>query len=805
MSRRLLLGLTGLTAATALADVTIVRDGHSDHVIVCPADAPDSVAAAAQDLQSYLERATGARLPMVTAPRSPMIALGAAAGLELDGVPLEGYRIVARGQDVRIAGPDLARTPQGGSSNGTRNGVSTFLERFVGVRWLMPGEYGDDVPRQATLSVPETDVVEGPFFLNRRVPYIQERRPDTQQWWARQKLGWSLSLYHSHNWTAIPTSAFDEHPDWFAMRGGVRVPPTGRYKLCITNPGLIRAFADAAMAYFDARPEATCFSLSPADSAGWCECPECTALYETDPNGELSITPAVLRFYNAVARLVAEKYPDRLLAGYIYAAYVFPPQQPIRLEPNVFLVWAPSFDYGYTLFRPQLREQWEQLAAQWTSVTDQIAYYDLPACVSTEAGGLNPPGLKILAFLYPRLQRFGMKGVYVYGVEAWGRGGPLNYLLAKLAWDPSADVEALFAEYCDRCYGPGAAEMAQLWRLLDDEFERYYLEVPSASYTLTSDMMQQIYVRRWPEIERLYRAAEAKITDPAQAARLAAVGRNLTVLCWNLRQFRLLPNADASSFHLSDADFFAFLAKHRGDLALHPTREPGAPGAVREKLVVAAATGLPVAEPVRPFLLRGDQHLVLLPTAARATVRFDSVTARGKLLTWSLYGADGAEIAGGLVSVEVPIALDAAGAGLYHLVIRGGSASYRLQVDGAAWACDGRVGEQGLHFLSRATPLYVEVPAGLASFRLALAADPPGETAIATLVAPDGTVAARFDCSAVSVDRQVIAPATAGWWKLVIEPAAVGVLDDVYVSAGPELAGFFSLAPEAALSVRKVE
>ncbi len=509
-----------LAGCASAAPLTIVAGGRSEYAIYLPADAIDSVKAAATDLQHYVAAATGVTLPVVDTPREPMLALGdsaaaKAAGAVLDGVPIEGYRLKTVGRNVFILGLDAAAVPQGGTSAGTRNGVSTFLERHLNVRWLCPGPDGDDVPRTDTLVVPEQDTVEGPVFLNRRLPYTQQGRPEVQEWWARQKLGYSLYLFHGHNWERpIPASLYDQHPDWFAMRGGRRVPPSGRYKLCVTNEAMMDAFAANAVAYFQGDPARSCYSLSPSDSAGWCECADCTRLYETDPNGELSVTPAILHFYNGVAKRVAKVFPDKTLAGYVYAAYVFPPRVPIRLEPNVYLVWAPSFDYGYTLFRPELQAQWSGLLAQWKQVTDRLAYYDLPVHATTESGAPSAPGLKILSFLYPRLKAAGITGVYVYGLDAWGRGNAVNYLLAKLAWDPEADVEALFDEFCRRAYHAGGDSVAQLFRLLDTATEAYYLAHPEARWTLTSDMIQAIYVPNLETIERLYRTAEARSPIP---------------------------------------------------------------------------------------------------------------------------------------------------------------------------------------------------------------------------------------------------------------------------------------------------
>jgi len=805
-----------LTVAGA-APVPLVVEGKSDYAIYADANAPSSVQTAAAELQTYVEKVTGAKLPVVNEPREPMLCVGAnaaaaAAKVTTDGLAVEGWRVAIRGRNLYLLGPDTAegeQTAQGGTSTGTRNAAYMFIEKFLGVRWLMPGPHGDYVPQMASVTIPDQDLQGAPFFLNRRVPYTQERTEASRQWWARQRLGLSLSLYHSHNWTAIKPEEFAQHPDWFAEGGGRRIPPTGRYKLCTTNPGLIRAFADAAIKFFDANPQATCYSLSPADSAGWCECANCQALYETDPNGELSVTPAIIHFYNGVAQLVAKKYPQKVLAGYIYAAYVYPPSKPFKLASNMFLVWAPSFDYGFTLYRPELRQRWNDLAPQWLKVTSNIAYYDLPNCVHNELGAPNPPGLEILEFLYPRLKQYGFKGVYVYGNPAWGYAGPMNYLLARLAWDPGADVRAIFDEYIEKCYAAGAPEMKQFYLLLDDETKRYFIDNPKESYTLTEGRLRDVYAKNFPELERLYRAAEAKITDPDARARLAMMGDNLTVLHWNMRQAKLLPEPEKSSFYRNDKDFFAFMKTQAHSLALAPSSAPSKVAGAGEKLTVKPAGPLPTVPeaPATPFLLRGPQRAILVPQGpGAAEVSFSNITARGGMVKVQVYDDAGALSDQGVMSAEVPIQLPA-GPAYYQLIIAGGSHSFRMAVKGAAWAVHGQTDDKGLHFLGKTTPLHFEVPAGIGKFPLWLASDAPGETAAGSLYAPDGRKVASFDTSKTPVDLQQIAvgPQDAGWWTLVFEQPAAGIVDDAWIKQGEPLSGFFSLDPAAALSVQKTK
>lgn len=808
---------TGLLALATLLRLTtafgaplpLVQNGQSTYSIYLDAAAPTSVKAAAADLQSYLEKATGAKLPIINEPHEPMVVLGAnalsaQARLTVVTHPPDGFLLITVRGDLYILGPDTADatlTPGGGTSNGTANGVYAFIEKFLGVRWLMPGEHGDYVPTLRAITIPDTDLTDAPFFLNRRVPYIQENRPETKQWWARQRLGYSLYLNHSHNWQHFTVADFKAHPEWFAEQGGNRMPPAGdRFKLCVTNDGLVRAFADRAVKFFDDNPQATCYSLSPTDSAGWCECANCRALYEKTPAGELSVTPAIIRFYNGVAKLVAEKYPQKLLAGYVYADYVYPPTNPLPLASNVFLVWAPSFDYGFTLYRPDIQKQWDDLVPQWLKVTRNISYYDLPNCVHNEMGGVNPPGLKIMKWLYPRLKRAGMKGVYVYGNPAWGYAGPMNYLLAKLAWNPDADVDALFNEYIEKCYGDGASEMKQFYLLLDDATEKYFNANHNESYTLTEDRLRRVYGANFPELERLYRAADARITDPEQKARLAMLGANLTILQWNLRQMKAMDNPQASTFNLSDKDFFAFLKPWNNSFAIAPSASSGA--GPKEKLTVKPVSA-PNAEAVTSFLLRGDQRLIIKPAGAEASVvSFSAVTSRGKLVKYQLQDASGAPLDQGVVSTE-PVVLPDAKSDYFVLTIAGGSASFSVEVKNAAWAVSANSDGKGLHLLGKTTPLYFEAPANVSTFDLWLSSDAPGETATAKLYSPDGKLATTFRTVEKTIDAQQVkvGDGQAGLWKIVLDKADVGIVDDVYVKQGDQLPGYFSIVPQSALSV----
>jgi uncharacterized protein DUF4838 len=577
----------GLAATSWQGDraLTIVRDHKSLYSIYFDSHAPQTVETAAGELREYIRRATGAELRFVKAdhaPDGPFIALGRtgesiAAGVTSERLPADGFVIAARGSNLFIAGPDSAdgeRLPGGGTTSGTLNGVYGFLERSLDVRWLMPGAGGTDVPARTDLAIPAVDATDGPGFQYRRLAYIQvepDGRGDVSVWSRRLRLGYSLALSHSHNWDVIGPELFESHPDWFASRDGRPARPDSRYKLETTNPELVAAFAQKAIDAFRRDPNLRSFSLSPSDSEGWSDSAASRALYDRDSQGALSVTRLVLRFYNDVARIVGREFPDRLLCGYVYAQYLYPPASGIPpIEPNVCLVVAPNIGYGYQLFRPAVKRDFAAVMKAWGGAARTTAYYDLPSQLEQTYSAPTPASASLLGFAFSTAAAAGMKGVYVHGVPDWGYGAATNYLEARLAWNPNADASALLAEFHRRAYGDASGALIQAaYARLEQSLERHYLSHPKADYTLTPDLLRDVYAPAYPELERSYGEALRQCPGPAACGRLKMLGKNLIVLRWNLRLDNLIPDTP-SPLAQSDAELRRLLREWASDLATSP-------------------------------------------------------------------------------------------------------------------------------------------------------------------------------------------------------------------------------------------
>ncbi|MEO5736871.1 MAG: DUF4838 domain-containing protein, partial [Variovorax sp.] len=348
---RSILGCSLLTVAQAV-DVTLIENHRSAHVIHHAADAPETAKLAAKELQHALEKATGVMLGITSdAVATPAIRIVSDSRLPHDGfeIRIEGRDIVIAGNDdLTPAKPDTWFVP----SHGALFGTQEFLERLVGVRWLFPGELGEDVPHLDALRVSLKEPLRGaPSFATRTLAYLGENDPGTSprrlpaiEWMKRQRLTNALHPFvtgYGHSWDDyLKPADLEAHPEWKSSNSdGVR---NGKVTFfCTTAPGLVETFAKRVIETMDRDPKREMSSISPTDGGGFCTCERCAKLLTTDPHGKRSHAVAILTFYKQVGEIIARERPGRRLGGFVYYNYQYPPENAPKLPDNVSLCWAP--------------------------------------------------------------------------------------------------------------------------------------------------------------------------------------------------------------------------------------------------------------------------------------------------------------------------------------------------------------------------------------------------------------------------------------------------------------------------------
>ena len=568
----------------ANADWTLVTAGKAGAVIHHAANAPETAQLAAKEIQHVIRRATGVELRITSGTESPAIRIVSDSALAHDS-----FEIRAEGQDIVIAGnDDLVPSKQDTwfvPSHGTLFGAQEFLERFTGVRWLFPGELGEDVPHHDTLVISLPEVIRSaPDLAVRSLAYVGESdkgttgRPKSAvfEWMKRQRLTNALHSFvtgYGHSWDDYLTPAdMVAHPEWKSSNGeAVR---NGMVKFfCTTAPGLIETFARRVIESLDRNPKREMASISPTDGGGFCTCERCAKLLGKDPHGKVNHSLVMLTFYKQVAEIIQRERPGRRLGGFVYYNYQYPPSTAPALPDNLSLCWAPLNYYGYGLLKPVYREEFERVMQRWSGITPHLFYHNYSTWMRSFHGAPLPPSIDILQRELPAAVKQHAWGARMVGTSAWGVNAPINYILSKQMWNARLNVSATLDEWLQRAYGPGWRHMRQL----DDELDvqmRAHKEAQSpvykgSQYEVNEDVMKNIYAPLFPAMEQHYRSALAECRTETQRQRLTMFGDNLTQLHFALRKAGLIPAHAQSIFQRDDAAFAAFMTGMESTFSLY--------------------------------------------------------------------------------------------------------------------------------------------------------------------------------------------------------------------------------------------
>ncbi len=565
-------------AASAEAATTVVT---RDFVIAYSASAPPTAVLAARELQRVIARSTGWELRLsddMTA--SPAIKLVSDSAL-----PHDGFEIRIENNDVVIAGnDDDPKSMWDLPSQGTLFGALEFLERFIGVRWLFPGELGEDVPNHETLAIELSAPIRGsPGFAARAVAYLGEsdreiasRFLPVLDWMKHHRLTNALhplATGYGHSWDDyLKPADMEAHPEWKSNNGEAVRKDRVKF-FCTTAPGLTELFAKRVIESMDRNPTRAMTSISPTDGGGFCTCERCRPLLDTDPHGKPNHARAILTFYKRVGEIVARERPGRRLGGFVYYNYQYPPASAPKLPDNVSLCWAPLNYYGYGLLKPTYRAEFDSVLRRWSEITPHLFYHNYSTWMRSFHGAPLPVSLDILRRELPAAAKHKAWGARMVGTSAWGVNAPINYLLAKQLWNPGLDINAALDEWLARAYGPGGRHMRALYDELDAEMlahkEAQSPVYKGSNYEVNEEVMKTVYAPLFPALERHYRAAWAECATDAQRARLQMFGDNLIQLHHALRQAGLIAADTTSIFYRDDAGFETFMKNMESTFSLY--------------------------------------------------------------------------------------------------------------------------------------------------------------------------------------------------------------------------------------------
>jgi hypothetical protein len=460
MKRLLLLALV-LPLALPAAALTISDAGKARLVIALP-DKPEGYEnESANELGTYLGKLTEAAFEQVAEQDlqgRPAIFVGATAAAAKAGISAakmdrDGFIIKATGGSLYVVGYD---------TGATELGVHFFLQRYGGIRWYIPLEIGEYIPLRPSFSVPDTlDDRQEPSWKSRLWSSVSRMDP----MWEKRNLCRPRYLFHHNLLHALtPSVVYDQHPDWYPLINGQRIPKPSDasegWQPCFSNKAMAAWVAQEIIDYFDKNPTATSFSLGINDCGanGYCQCDACRALddpkeptYRDRPN----YSNRVFTFMNRVAEITSQKHPDKLLGCLSYANCEEVPTFPVH--PNII----PYLTNDRAQWRdPAFKRQDQDLLRRWAKAARQLGVYDY----------YYGSGYIIPRF-YPAVSAESIKFCHSIGVRAWyaeiysnwGLDGCKAWVASQLLWDVKQDPKKLVDEYYTNFFGAAKAPMKKYW------------------------------------------------------------------------------------------------------------------------------------------------------------------------------------------------------------------------------------------------------------------------------------------------------------------------------------------------------
>lgn len=463
--------------------LTLAEAGRTDYVIVIPAEPTTQEEKAAADLAQWLGRMTGAEFEIVpdTRPRADAeISIGATNRLQGVRLPAGAADLGDEGYAVAVDGRRLLLI--GGRTRGPINAVYALLEEDLGCRWY--SRQATRIPRRRNLRfapVPRSyvprlmirdpfyyDAFDGTWSLRNRTNAPSARVPE--EWGGHVDYG---GLFvHTFNTLVPPGQYFEAHPEYFMLTAdGKRIPR----QLCLTNPEVIRIATENLLSILERRPHTEIVEVSPNDGGGHCACADCKAL--DDANG--SPSGSLITFVNKIAEAVEEVRPEVMVSTLAYLDTVDPPSQ-VRPRRNVAVRLCNdlhSWRYPFTCYsrdtRPESKRYREAIVG-WARICDNIHIWDYFVNFSHYLAPM--PNMDILQSTVDFYLRHNVTGIMMQAAyQGFGAEfAPLrSWVMAKLLWDPSLDVDELVDDFILGFYREAAGDIRAYWDLLYETKARH--------------------------------------------------------------------------------------------------------------------------------------------------------------------------------------------------------------------------------------------------------------------------------------------------------------------------------------------
>ena len=467
---------------------------------------------AAKELSKYIKMMTGVDIPVHKEGEKTdgiLFLIGrckanekylAKFGQSISGPGPDSFLIKAKGNKIILVG---------GGDRGTLYSVYAFLDK-QGCRWFIPGPLGEVIPKKEKLVIKESEKLEVPDFIQREIQglYMHVSQDEKLAWMARNRinrendyairikrnderlskrggfLNW-YRLFHNIPFIIPPRKYFKEHPEYYSLYKGKRIPAGYRQgNVCTTNPKVLDYFVEYINRWFKNNKDGSVFPIWPADGdIRWCECKECKKLGGRNffpDTGAMS--RRLVTFVNEIAKRVQKTHPDRLILLCAYHPNYLDPVEDMKLEKNVIVQVIHDGCHAHATNKCSLNEEEKKRLEGWAKManpkTGSPGYSEIPMLAWSEYARSPLPvakrirdNLKYLRsigskYYYAQTGIVGKKETKTYDMICYS---PFPfYVITKYTWDVNTDYDALCKDFFNKFYGRAGGEMNKYWNLFEN-------------------------------------------------------------------------------------------------------------------------------------------------------------------------------------------------------------------------------------------------------------------------------------------------------------------------------------------------
>ena len=492
--------------SSAKNEIVLAEDEVSRYRIVVPSAATEHELKAANVLQSYLLQISSTAIPIVAADKAWSkyeILLG--QNDRLDGLNI-GLNFNTLKEDGFLIKTDSMRLIiAGGNEKGTLYGVYTFLEKYLGCRMYSPTV--KIIPKQKRIVLADINDLQIPVITFRDTHYRVTWHDEYTDWHKLdhdengERKSWGMWC-HTFNALVPPKVYYDEHPEYYAMVNGERMPT----QLCLTNPKVLEITISNLRKRIAAQPDAIYWSVSQNDNKNYCTCENCKVI----DNREGSPSGSIIHFVNQVA----DEFPDKMIST---LAYEYGRRAPKTLKPrenvNIMLCSIEAFRH-LPIAEDPTSADFVRDVEDWSKIAKDIIVWDY---VIQFNNLISPfPNLHVLQ---PNLKFFadhGVNAMFEQGNrEVGGEFAALRaYMISKLMWNPAENADTIVNDFVNGYYGAAGPvirqyidEMREALLKAEKPLKIFGTPIEAASTYLTPALIQRY--------EKLFNEAEAIVADSA--------------------------------------------------------------------------------------------------------------------------------------------------------------------------------------------------------------------------------------------------------------------------------------------------